>query len=105
MDNALKYGPHGGFIRITAQAFGREIVLRVADEGGGISAEDLPHVFNSFYRARQGDRGVGTGLGLAIARGLTEAMGGSIAAVSPRPDAPADGSPGTVIVLTLPVAP
>lgn len=105
LDNALKYGPHGGFIRITAQAFGREIVLRVADEGGGISAEDLPHVFNSFYRARQGDRGVGTGLGLAIARGLTEAMGGSIAAVSPRPDAPADGSPGTVIVLTLPVAP
>ena len=105
LDNARKYGPHGGFVRISAQLFGREISLRVADEGSGIAADDLPHVFDSFYRARHGDRGTGTGLGLAIARGLTEAMGGSIAAVSPRPDAPADGSPGTVIILTLPVAP
>ncbi len=105
LDNAHKYGPPGGFVRVSAQAFGREISLRIADEGRGIGAEDLPHVFDSFYRANRGDRGVGTGLGLAIARGLTEAMGGSIAAVSPRPDAPADGSPGTVIILTLPVAP
>ncbi len=104
LDNAHKYGPHGGFVRVSAQLFGREISLRIADEGRGIAAEDLPHVFDSFYRARHGDRGVGTGLGLAIARGLTDAMGGSIAAVSPRPDAPADGAPGTVIILTLPVA-
>jgi two-component system sensor histidine kinase KdpD len=105
LDNARKYGPAGGFVRISAQVLGREISLRVADEGSGIPAADLPHVFDSFYRAHRGDRGVGTGLGLAIARGLVEAMGGSIAAASPRPDAPADGSPGTVITLTLPVAP
>ncbi len=105
LDNARKYGPPGGFVRISAQVFGREMTVRIADEGIGIPAEDLPHVFDSFYRARHGDRGVGTGLGLAIARGLVDAMGGSISAASPRPDAPADGSPGTVITITLPVAP
>ena len=104
LDNACKYGPAGGFVRVSAQVLGREIAIRVADEGAGISAEDLPNVFDSFYRARRGDRGVGTGLGLAIARGLVEAMGGSITAASPRPDAPADGSPGTVVTILLPVA-
>ncbi len=104
LDNACKYGPAGGFVRISATTFGREMTIRLADEGGGIAVEDLPHVFDSFYRARHGHRGVGTGLGLAIARGLMEAMGGTIAAVSPRPDAPADGSPGTVVTITLPVA-
>jgi len=63
----------------------------------------MPLVFDSFYRARREDRTVpGTGLGLAIARGLTEAMGGHIAARSPRPDAPRDGAPGTVIDIALP---
>jgi len=71
----------------------------------GIPAEDLPHVFDSFYRARRGDRvAPGTGLGLAIARGLTEAMGGTIEAASPRPDLPRDGSPGTAVTLRLPAA-
>ena len=53
----------------------------------------------------QGDRvAPGTGLGLAIARGMTEAMGGTITAASPRPDLPRDGQPGTVMTVTLPVA-
>ncbi|MEJ1976808.1 MAG: ATP-binding protein [Acetobacteraceae bacterium] len=71
----------------------------------GIGEADLPHVFDSFYRARHGDRVLpGTGLGLAIARGMVEAMGGTIHATSPRPDAPAEGSPGTVITICLPAA-
>ena len=77
----------------------------MADEGVGIPLADMPHVFDSFYRARRGDRvAPGTGLGLAIARGLVEAMGGTIEAVSPRPDLPRDGSPGTIISLRLPAA-
>jgi two-component system sensor histidine kinase KdpD len=102
LENAAKYGPDGGLVRVSARAEGSRMVVSVADEGPGISAADLPHVFDSFYRARREDRIVpGTGLGLAIARGLVEAMGGSIQARSPRPDVARDGAPGTVVDITL----
>jgi two-component system sensor histidine kinase KdpD len=106
LDNAVKYSPPGGLISVSGRLAGDRVSLSVTDEGIGIAPDDLPYVFDSFYRARRQDRvGPGTGLGLAIARGLMEAMGGTIEAQSPRPDAPADGAPGTVITLTLPVAP
>ena len=106
LDNAMKYAPAGGFVRVSATPYVDQVLLSVADEGVGIAPEDLPHVFDSFYRAKRGDRvAPGTGLGLAIAHGLMEAMGGSIEAISPRPDAPAEGAPGTVIQLRLPLAP
>jgi two-component system sensor histidine kinase KdpD len=105
LDNAVKYSPSGGIISVSARLMGDRVALSVIDEGIGIAPDDLPYVFDSFYRARRQDRvGPGTGLGLAIARGLMEAMGGTIEAQSPRPDAPADGAPGTMITLTLPVA-
>jgi two-component system sensor histidine kinase KdpD len=107
LENAAKYGPDGERVQITAVATPGHLRISVADEGPGISAADLPHVFDSFYRAWRGDRVVpGTGLGLAIARGLIEAMGGSIEARSPRPDLPTHGAPGTRIDFILPtVAP
>jgi two-component system sensor histidine kinase KdpD len=105
LDNAVKYSPPGGIISVSGRPAGDRVALSVADEGIGIAPGDLPYVFDSFYRARRQDRvGPGTGLGLAIARGLMEAMGGTIEAQSPRPDVPADGAPGTLITLTLPVA-
>jgi two-component system sensor histidine kinase KdpD len=105
LDNAVKYSPPGGIISISGRPVGDRVALSIADEGIGIAPGDLPYVFDSFYRARRQDRvGPGTGLGLAIARGLMEAMGGTIEAQSPRPDVPADGAPGTLITLTLPVA-
>jgi len=105
LDNAVKYSPPGGIISVSGRLVGDRVALSVNDEGIGIAPDDLPYVFDSFYRARRQDRvGPGTGLGLAIARGLMEAMGGTIEAQSPRPDAPADGAPGTMITLTLPVA-
>ena len=98
LENAAKYGPDGGLVRVSARAQGARVRVCVADEGRGIPAEDLPHVFDSFYRARREDRTVpGTGLGLAIARGLTEAMGGTIEARSPLPD----GRSGTVVEVRL----
>ena len=102
LDNAVRYAPLGSVLRIRGSAGAGQVSLEVIDEGVGISAEDLPHVFDSFYRARRGDRTApGTGLGLAIARGMMEAMGGTIEAISPRPDAARDGSPGTIVVLRL----
>ncbi|MGI4953119.1 MAG: sensor histidine kinase, partial [Janthinobacterium lividum] len=106
LENAVKYAPDGSLIQVRGSREGGMVVLAVADEGVGIPAQDLPHVFDSFYRARHGDRvAAGTGLGLAIVQGLVRAMHGTIEAQSPRPDLPRDGAPGTVITLRLPVAP
>ena len=105
LENAVKYSPAGSLtlVRVTSEA--GAACVSVADEGIGIPADDLPHVFDSFFRARRGDRvPPGTGLGLAIARGLIEAMGGRIEAHSPRPDTPADGLPGAVLSFRLPGA-
>ncbi len=106
LDNAVKYSPANGTVAVAARREGAEIAISVSDEGIGIAPEDLPHVFDSFYRAGRGDRvAPGTGLGLAIARGFTVAMGGRIEAASPRPDAPPLGFPVTVITLHLPAPP
>ncbi len=105
LDNAVKYAPLDSLILVRATLDAGQVCLSVADEGVGIAADDLPHVFDSFFRARRGDRvAAGTGLGLAIARGLVEAMGGRIDAHSPRPDTPADGMPGTIVSIRLPPA-
>ncbi|HTZ70655.1 MAG TPA: ATP-binding protein, partial [Acetobacteraceae bacterium] len=102
LDNAVKYAPSGSTVRVRAEARHREVAIAISDEGVGIPAEDLPHVFDSFFRVRRGDRTApGTGLGLAIARGLTEAMGGRIEARSPSPYAAQQGSPGTEITIHL----
>jgi two-component system sensor histidine kinase KdpD len=105
-ENAAKYGPDDEAVAVAGRRAGNEVIVSVTDTGPGIPAADLPHVFDSFYRARLGDRTIpGTGLGLAIAHGLTAAMGGTISAISPRPGAPAEGPPGTTIDLRLRAAP
>ncbi len=105
LENAVKYSPEGSPIFVRGSLDRRDAVLSIADEGVGIAPDELPHVFDSFFRASRGDRvAAGTGLGLAIARGMVEAMGGHIEAHSPRPDLPVDGNPGTVVTLRLPTA-
>jgi len=80
VENAARYSVPGGTIRLSAEAAGRteSVAISVADEGPGIPDEDLPHVFEPFYRGVQGRRSRGTGLGLAIARAMIELSGGSI---------------------------
>jgi two-component system sensor histidine kinase KdpD len=105
LDNAVKYSAEGSRITVTARRGGTKIAVAIADEGVGIPAADLPHVFDSFFRATRGDRvAPGTGLGLAIAKAFTESMDGTIRAASPRLDLPADGAPGTVVTVELPTA-
>lgn len=84
--NAIKYTPHGGSVEVALQRVGSMAELTVKDTGIGISAGDLPHVFERFYRAdrarsRSSER-AGFGLGLAISRWIAEAHGGSIAVQS-----------------------
>ncbi len=84
LDNAVTHTPEGGRITVSAQASGNAVEVRVADTGPGIAPDDLPRVFDRFYRAdpsRSRSTG-GSGLGLTIARRLVEAHGGSIEAES-----------------------
>ena len=80
MDNALKYTPEGGTITITAERSGKMILVTVRDTGVGIPKEELPRLFERFYRvdkARSRELG-GTGLGLAIVKHLALSQGGDV---------------------------
>lgn len=77
LDNALRFTPAGGAIRIRANRQDGDFQIEVADTGSGIQPEHLPHIFDRFYQAKSSHR-AGAGLGLAIAKGIVEAHGGSI---------------------------
>jgi two-component system phosphate regulon sensor histidine kinase PhoR len=81
--NAIKFTPPGGKIHISAQAVGDEMVIRVRDTGIGIAPEDLPRIFERFYKADRARSGGGTGLGLSIAKHIVQVHGGRIWAESP----------------------
>jgi two-component system OmpR family sensor kinase len=99
LNNALVHTPSGGKIVVAAGARGSEVEFSVMDTGEGIPSEDLPYIFERFYRADRSRSRVtgGTGLGLAIARQLVEAHGGRIEVES-------EVGRGTQFTFTLPVA-
>jgi signal transduction histidine kinase len=94
--NARTYG--AGEVRITARQEAEQVVVSVWNDGPGIAPEEFPHIFERFYRAKQGiqRRSGGTGLGLAICKAFVEAHGGAIWAES--------SNDGTTISFSLPVA-
>ena len=99
--NAAQHSADGATVRVTVEARRSEVVVRVTDGGPGISPEDLPHVFERFYRADQargaGEPRSGSGIGLTIARELLAANGGRISVE--RSDAT-----GTTFAIVLPRA-
>jgi two-component system, OmpR family, phosphate regulon sensor histidine kinase PhoR len=95
--NAIKFTPPGGRITVAARQEGNEVVLAVHDTGVGIAAEDLPRIFERFYKADRARSGGGTGLGLAIAKHIVQGHGGRIWAES------IEGQ-GSAFYFTLPVA-
>jgi two-component system phosphate regulon sensor histidine kinase PhoR len=98
LDNALKYTPKGARVGVTANRQGAEIELCVRDNGPGIPAEDLPHLFERFYRVDKGrsrEKG-GTGLGLSIVKHIVQLHGGRVWAESAL-------GQGTAFFFSLPV--
>lgn len=85
LDNAIKYSPKKSTIHLEGKTLAKHALINVRDEGIGIAASHLPHVFNRFYRvdqSRTSQRVKGYGLGLSIAKRLVEQQHGAIAAIS-----------------------
>ncbi|MBR0462988.1 MAG: HAMP domain-containing protein [Clostridia bacterium] len=99
LDNAMKYTPEGGTISLAVRREGDHALLSVSDTGVGISPEDLPHVFDRFYKADKSHTGQnGSGLGLSIAREILESLGEKISVQS-------ELGKGTTFTFTLACAP
>ena len=79
LSNAVKYSPDGGTITISGRTKGGDVIICVQDEGPGIPLEDMPRIFNLFYRSNEAARRTkGAGLGLFLAKAVVEAHGGRI---------------------------
>lgn len=98
VDNAIKFSPVGGQIRIRISDTPRDAIFEVSDSGGGVSAEAHARIFDRFYRADAETPAGGTGLGLSIAKGAVEANGGRLTLES-------TGAGGSTFRITLPRAP
>ncbi len=78
VENAVKFTPSGGEVHVDLEHKGRWLEVRVADRGIGVAPEDMPHVFERFYKAGRSQNQGGTGLGLAIAKHIVQSHGGRI---------------------------
>lgn len=97
LENAIKYGPPEGEVKIIASFNEQSATIDIDDDGEGIPESEREAIFVKFYRSKHGDRKIaGTGLGLYICRGIIEAHGGTITAIDPH-----DGK-GACVRLTLP---
>ena len=94
--NAVRYTPSGSFIRLDAALAGNNIELSVCDNGPGIDKEDLPHIFQLFYRGSSSRREQGMGLGLAVVKWVVDDHGWSISVSSEK-------DKGTRFVITIPL--
>jgi len=97
LTNAITYNKENGEVHVQGEMKNGSALLAVSDNGTGISAEALPHVFDRFYRADSSRNSGNTGLGLAISKAIVEAHGGEIE-VSSQPGA------GSVFTMRLPVS-
>jgi heavy metal sensor kinase len=95
LDNALKYTQSGGAVTVSLSGDEKQVVVSFRDNGVGISEDDLPHIFDRFYRCDQSRSQTGSGLGLSLALAIARSHGGNITAMS----SPKNGS---IFSVTLP---
>jgi signal transduction histidine kinase len=98
IENAVKYGGGERWLGVRARREGAGVAIEVADRGPGIAREDLPRLFEPFYRGRSAARVAGSGLGLSLVRQVVEAHGGKVTV------APGPGGRGALFTLYLPAA-
>lgn len=99
ISNAVRYSPDGGTVHLRIEREGDDAVLSVHDEGIGIPLDELPHVFERFYRARNvAGRVAGTGIGLASVKQIVEQHGGTVTVTSREGD-------GSTFTIRLPLEP
>ena len=98
LHNAIKFTPPGGRVGLSAEVHGDKVAISVTDTGIGIPADDLPRIFERFYKADKARAGGGTGLGLAIAKHIVQSHGGDIWVESTE-------GKGSTFTFTLPIAP
>jgi two-component system phosphate regulon sensor histidine kinase PhoR len=99
LENACRYSPPGGKIRVTARREGEEMLFTVADDGPGIPRNALPRIFERFYQVKEARNSGMSGIGLALCKHIIERHGGRIWAESPC------GVAATAVRFTLPLAP
>jgi signal transduction histidine kinase len=95
LDNAIKYTPPGGSVRVSVSENDGQVVVSIKDTGIGISPRDLPHIFERFYRGDESRSQSGIGLGLSLARAIARSHGGDIATASTP-------NQGSTFTITLP---
>ena len=78
LDNAIKYTPQGGSVSLRGESQDNQIVITVQDTGIGIASNDLPHIFDRFFRSDQSRSKPGNGLGLSLVKAITTNLGGSV---------------------------
>lgn len=78
LDNALKYSPDGGTISVAVQELSGSVQVEISDSGNGIDDDDLPHIFDRFYRGDKSRASSGNGLGLGVVRAIVSAHGGTV---------------------------
>ncbi len=95
--NSIKYSPDGTKVILKTEGQRRKSCVSIKDSGIGISPEDLPHIFEGFYRGKSGQATAGHGIGLAVSRQIVDAHDGSITVES-------ELGKGTTFMVSLPVS-
>ncbi|MBW1721206.1 MAG: PAS domain-containing sensor histidine kinase [Deltaproteobacteria bacterium] len=95
LDNAFKYSTKGGTITLSTRETPKEIMITIRDNGQGIDPEDLPHIFEIFYRGKGANGKEGSGVGLAIVKAIVEGHGGRVLVES-------EPGKGAAFTITLP---